>query len=97
MWSVDGGEAASRRPQRLPGKSEVPKGGTPSDCPSGTWPDGSSATLRTKTDFPGRGELDVENMERRDTYLGTGGIHIRYDTTRILHGRHKRTNNAYRP
>ena len=69
MWSGEGGEADSWRPQFLPRKSGGPKGGATSDRPRGLWPDISGTTLRTKTEVPGGGELDVENVERGGTYL----------------------------
>ena len=81
MWAGESGEADSWQPQILTGKSKGLKGGAPSDRPRGPWPDKSVATLRTKTEVPGGGELDVENVERGETYLGTGGLHIRDDTT----------------
>ena len=95
MRAVGDGKYACWRPQRLPGKSEGPKGGTTSDRPCRTWTDGSSTTLLTKTEVLVGGELDVENVEIGENYLGTGKPHIRENTTRILHGIHKGTKNAY--
>ena len=95
MRAGGGREAACRKPQLLPGKSEVPKGGTTSDRPCGTWPDGSSMALLTKTEVTGGGKLGVENVEGGDTYIGTGGLNIVRDTTRLLLGKPKGTNNAY--
>ena len=88
MWAGGSGEAASRQSQCLPGKSERPKGGAPSDHHRGPWPDRSGTTLRTKTEVLIGGQLDLDNVERREIYLGTGGLHIRDETTIFLHGGH---------
>ena len=45
------GEAACRRHQRLPGKSEGPAGRTTSNLPCGIWPEKPSTTLLTKTEL----------------------------------------------
>ena len=79
------------QPQRLPGKSEGPTGGTTGDHSRGTWTDGSSKTLLTETEVTDVGELDVDNVEVGKTYLRMGRLHIRDDTTRILHGSPKGT------
>ena len=80
------GEAACRRPQRLPRKSEGPVGRTIINRPRGTWPDGSITTILTKTKVSRGGELDVENLEGGETYLGAERLHLR-DMRRLLHGR----------
>ena len=72
MWTKGDGEAYFWRPQRLTGKSEGLTVGTTSDCPRGTWPDGSSTTLCTEMGVWGGEELDVENVEVGETYLRTG-------------------------
>ena len=46
-------------------------------------------------EVPGEKELDLDNMEIGDTYLETWRPHLRDDKTRLIHGRHKGTNNAY--
>ena len=51
--------------------------------------------LLTKTEVTGGGKLGVENVEGGDTYIGTGGLNIVRDTTRLLLGKPKGTNNAY--
>ena len=81
------GEASGWLPQLLPDKSEGPTGGTTRDLPRGTWTDGSIKTLLSETELSEGGELDVENVEVGETYLGTGGLHLWDDTTRLLHGR----------
>ena len=84
MWAGGGGEATSRRHQRLTGTSKGPKGGAPRDDHCGPWPEISGTKLHVKAEVPSGGKLDVENVERRKTYLGMGRLHIRDDTTGIL-------------
>ena len=81
--------------QRLPVKSEGQKRGAPSNRPCRPWPDRSVSTLHTNTEVLGREELDMENVKRGETYLGNWGIHIRDDTTRLLHGRNNGTKKCY--
>ena len=95
MWAGGVGEASFWRSQRLPGKSEGPKGVTSSNCRRQIWPDGSSTTLLTKTEVLGGGELDVENVEGGDNYFRTWRLNLREDTKRLLHGRLKGTKNCY--
>ena len=80
------GEAACRRPQRMPGKSEGPAGRTNRNRSCGTYPDGPRITLLTETEVSSGGELDVENVEGGETYLGEGRLHLR-KTIRIIRGR----------
>ena len=84
MWDGGGEEAASWRYHCLTLKYEGSKGGEPSDRHHGPWLDISGTTLRTQMDIPGRGELDVVNVEGGEKYLGTGGIHIRDGTTGFI-------------
>ena len=72
------------RPQRLPGKSEGPTGGTTSDRPRGIWPDRSSNIILNRTEISNRGELEVDNVKGGETYLGTGRLHLRDNTTQFL-------------
>ena len=97
MWDGEGEEAAILQPQRLPVKCNGQKEGTLSNRTRGVWPDGSRTAVRTKTEVPVGKKLGVENVEIEDTYLGTGGLHIRDNTTILIHVRHKGTKNAYRP
>ena len=60
MWAGGGGEDANRRPQRLSGTSEVPKGGAPSDRHRKPWADRPGTALHAKTEVPSRRKLDVE-------------------------------------
>ena len=66
--------------------SEGPAGRTTSNRPCSTWPDGPSTTLLAETEVSSRGELDLENVEGGDTYLGVGRLHLR-DIIRLLHDR----------
>ena len=61
-------------------------GRTTSDRPCEIFPDGPSTTLLTETEVSSRGELDVDNVEGGETYLGAGILHIMY-TRRLLCGR----------
>ena len=88
MRAGGGGEAASCRYKRLPGTSKGPKGGEPNKRHSGPWTDISGTTLYAKTEVPSGGELDVENVERGETYLGKGGLNIKEDTDIFLQGGH---------
>ena len=56
-------------------------GGTTSDRTCGTCTDRSSKTLLTEMEVLDRGELDVDNVEGGETFLGKGRIHLRDDTT----------------
>ena len=84
MWAGGGGEDANRRPQRLSGTSEVPKGGAPSDRHHKPWADITSTKLHAKTEVPSGWKLDVDIVEIRETYLGVGGLHIRDKTSIFL-------------
>ena len=79
-------EDACRRHQRLPGKYEGPTRRTTSDRPRGIWTDGPSTTIFTETELLIGGELDVENVDGGETYLGVGRLYLR-DMRRLIHGR----------
>ena len=81
MWAGGGGEAASWQPKRLPGTYEGPKGEATSDCNPEPWVDRPGTEFHAKTEVTSGWKLDVENVERRETYLGRGGLHIRDKTT----------------
>ena len=79
MWYVGCREAASRRPQRLPGTSKGPRGGAPSDYHREPLSDRPGTALHAKKEVPSGRKLDLDNVERRETYIGTGGgLHNRY-------------------
>ena len=80
------GEADYQQPQCLTGKFEGPAGRTTGNRPCGTWPDIPSKTLLIETEVSRGGELDVENVEGRGTYLGAAILYLRY-MIRIIHGR----------
>ena len=84
MWDVGGGEAASWQPQRPNGTSKGTTGGTPSDCHRKTWADRPGTIIHATTEVPRGGELDMADVERRETYLGTGGLTTRDETTIFL-------------
>ena len=53
--------------------------------------------FHANTELPIRGKLDMEDVNRGGDYLGTRGLHNRYEMTRFLKSRHEGTNNASRP
>ena len=58
--------------------------GAPSDRHRNSWDDRPGTILHTKTEVPSGGEMDMEGLEIRDNYLGTGGLHTRDDKNRFI-------------
>ena len=71
------GETSCWQPQYLPGKSEGTAGITTRNLTRSTWPDGPITSLITETEVLSGGELDVENVEVGETYLGAWRLHLR--------------------
>ena len=65
----------------LPNTFKGPKERAPRNRHRKPWADVPGVEFHAKTEVAIGGKL---NVERRETYLGTGGIHIKDETTRFL-------------
>ena len=72
----------------MPGPSEGSKGGAPIYRHRDPWAGKSGTEFNAKTEVSSGGKLDVEDVERGETYIGTGGIYTREKMTRFLQRRH---------
>ena len=88
MWARRGGEDASWQPQCLSGTFKVSEGGAPCDRHHKPWADRPGTEFHAKMEVPSGGKIGVEDVERGDTYLGTGGIHTREETDISLQHNH---------
>ena len=77
MNASGGGGAAIRKHKCTPVTTEGPMGGGPYNhhCkPRAVRP---VMSLHSKPEVPSGGKLDVEDVDRRETYLGMMGLHTR--------------------
>ena len=83
-----GGESASCRPQRLTSTSKGSMGVVPCDCNRKPWSVIPGTEFHAKTEVTSEGKLDVEDVDRGETYLRTRGLHTRDKTTRFIKSGH---------
>ena len=96
MRAGGGGEAASWRPQHLPGTTKGPKGEGPCDFHREPWAVRPVTEFCAKTEVASGGKLDVEDVERGETHIRTKGLHPRDKTEVFIKYGHYGTNNANR-
>ena len=79
-----GGDDASRIPQCQPGTTKRPTGGVICNNHCELWAVRPVTALHPKTEVTSGGKLDVEDVERMETYIGTRELHTRDESEVFL-------------